>query len=122
MRKQSSSCFMILVCALGLQAAQHFDPSQGITLSNSYVRLEFEPGGMGLSALVDLHSGVNHIQPVKGETPALGNRAWQGHADQEGQQQLCAVQLRCGGEASRGRPARHDGMERPALVAWKTAC
>jgi hypothetical protein len=65
MRKQSLSGFIILLCAVGLQAAQHPDPSQGITLSNSYVRLEFEPGGMGLSALVDLHSGVNHVQPVK---------------------------------------------------------
>lgn len=65
MRKQSLVCFMILLCAMGLQAAQHLDPSQGITLSNSYVRLEFEPGRMGLSALVDLRSGVNHIQPVK---------------------------------------------------------
>jgi len=65
MRRQSLVGFMILLCAVGLQAAQHSDPSQGITLSNSYVRLEFEPGGRGLSALVDLRSGVNHIQPVK---------------------------------------------------------
>jgi len=65
MRRQSSVCFMILLCSVGLQAAQHVDPSQGITLSNSYVRLDFEPSGMGLSALVDLRSGANHIQPTK---------------------------------------------------------
>jgi hypothetical protein len=65
MRTQILAILATVGCAVGLQAAQHLDPSQGITLSNSYVRLEFEPSGMGLSALVDLHSGLNHIQPVK---------------------------------------------------------
>ena len=65
MRNQSLACLMTVVCAMGLQAAQRADPSKGITLANRYVRLEFEPKGMGLSALVDLQSGVNHIQPVK---------------------------------------------------------
>jgi hypothetical protein len=50
---------------MGLQAAQQVEPSKGITLANRYVRLEFEPNGLGLSALVDLQSGANHIQPVK---------------------------------------------------------
>jgi len=65
MRTQSLACLLSAVCAIGLQAAQQIDPSRGMTLSNSYVRLEFEPKGMGLSAMVDLHSGLNHIQPVK---------------------------------------------------------
>jgi hypothetical protein len=65
MRTQSLACFVIMLCVTGLQAAQHLDASEGIALSNSHVRLEFEPSGMGLSALVDLRSGSNHIQPVK---------------------------------------------------------
>jgi hypothetical protein len=65
MRNQFLACLLSAICALGLQAAQQIDPSKGITLANSQVRLEFEPKGMGLSALVDLRSGVNHIQPVK---------------------------------------------------------
>jgi hypothetical protein len=56
---------MIVLGATGLPAAQQLDPSRGITLSNSSLRLEFEPKGMGLSAMVDLRSGANHIQPVK---------------------------------------------------------
>ena len=65
MRNQSLACLLSAACAVGLQAAQQVDPSKGITLSNSYVRLEFEPNGMGLSAMVDLRSGTNHIRPVK---------------------------------------------------------
>jgi len=65
MRTQSLAGLMIVLGATGLPAAQQLDPSRGITLSNSSVRLEFEPKGMGLAAMVDLHSGVNHIQPVK---------------------------------------------------------
>ena len=68
MRKPSIAWLMIVVCAIGLQAAQkQVDPSKGITLKNRYVRLEFEPKGMGLSAMVDLVSGVNHVQPVDGK-------------------------------------------------------
>ncbi len=52
------------MCAIGLQAGQQADPSRGITLSNSYVRLEFEPQGMGIASLVDLQSGAKHIQPT----------------------------------------------------------
>jgi hypothetical protein len=55
---------MIVLGAMGLSAAQQISPSKGITLSNRLVRLEFEPKGMGLSALVDLRGGVNHIRPI----------------------------------------------------------
>jgi len=65
MRTRFLICVMVIVCAAGLQAAHRLDPSRGITLTNSHVRFEFEPNGMGLSAMVDLHSGTNHIQPVK---------------------------------------------------------
>ena len=68
MRKPSLAGLMIVGCAIGLQAAQkQVDPSMGIVLKNRFVRLEFEPKGMGLSAMVDLQSGVNHIQPVTGK-------------------------------------------------------
>ena len=65
MRIRSLMCLVMAACALGLQAAEPVDPSKGLTLANSHVRLEFEPKGMGFAALVDLASGVNHIQSVK---------------------------------------------------------
>jgi hypothetical protein len=67
MQKLAQACLICVVCAVALHAAQQVDPSKGMTLANHYVRLEFEPKGMGLSGLVDLQSGVNHIQPVKGK-------------------------------------------------------
>ncbi len=42
------------------------DPAKGLVLANRTVRLEFASGGMGLAALVDLRSGVNHVRPVAG--------------------------------------------------------
>ena len=68
MQKLSLAFVIMLFAAVGLRAGQQsVDPAKGLTLKNSHVRLEFEPRGMGLSALVDLQSGVNHIQPVKGK-------------------------------------------------------
>lgn len=67
MRKLFLACIMVVVCASGLLAARQLDPSRGITLANSHVRFEFEPGGMGLAAMVDLPSGINHLQPVQGK-------------------------------------------------------
>ncbi len=72
MRNRSLACLMIAICTAGSRAAQQVDPSKGLTLANRYVRLELEPNGMGLSALVDLASGANHIQPVKEK-----HRLWQ---------------------------------------------
>ena len=46
--------------------AQPVDPAKGLVLTNDLVRFEFEPNGMGLSAMVDRQSGRNHIQPVSG--------------------------------------------------------
>jgi hypothetical protein len=43
------------------------DPAKGLTLENRFVRLEFEPGGMGLSAMIDRAGGFNHIGPVEGK-------------------------------------------------------
>ncbi len=38
-----------------------------VVLDNGIVRYEFESGTMGLSAMIDLATGVNHINPVKGK-------------------------------------------------------
>ncbi len=43
------------------------DPSQGYTLENRFARYVFEPAGMGLSAMIDLETGYNHIDPVDGD-------------------------------------------------------
>jgi hypothetical protein len=43
------------------------DPAKGLTLENKFVRLEFEPGGMGLAAMIDRAGGFNHIGPVEGK-------------------------------------------------------
>lgn len=51
----------VSVCAG--QNSQAVDPSKGLVLANDYVRLEFQPGGMGLRAMVDVKSGRNHIEP-----------------------------------------------------------
>ena len=73
MRKHFIIWLIIVACAVGSQAAQRpVDPSKGLILKNRHVRLEFEPKGMGLSAMVDLESGVNHIRPVEGK-----HRLWQ---------------------------------------------
>jgi len=68
MRKLLLVALASVLSALGIRAGnQQVDPSKGMTLKNRFVRLEFEPQGMGLAALVDLETGVNHIQPVKGK-------------------------------------------------------
>ncbi len=47
-----------------LYAQQKINTSQKFTLENKYARYVFEPEGMGLSAMVDLETGFNHIAPV----------------------------------------------------------
>ena len=60
-------CFCLLAAgSLYAQTARPVDPAKGLTLENEHVRLEFEPGGMGLAAMVDLQSGRNHITKVVG--------------------------------------------------------
>lgn len=49
-----------------LLGAQPADPSKRLVLENRFVRLEFEPGGMGLATMVDRAGGLNHIGPVEG--------------------------------------------------------
>lgn len=47
-------------------AREEIDPSKGYVLENDFARYEFEPVGMGLSAMVDLQTGYNHIDAVEG--------------------------------------------------------
>jgi hypothetical protein len=67
MRTKILAVFVLVLCSVRLSAAEPLDPSKGLTLANNFVRMEFEPQGMGLSALVDLHSGTNHLRSVKGK-------------------------------------------------------
>jgi hypothetical protein len=48
-----------------LFAQTEIDPALGFALENKFVRYEFEPLGMGLSAMFDLQTGYNHIDAVK---------------------------------------------------------
>jgi len=65
MRSKTLAVFLMLLYSIRLPAAEQLDPSKGFTLANNFVRMEFEPQGMGLAAMMDLHSGINHLQPVK---------------------------------------------------------
>jgi len=57
---------LLVASSLCAQPSKPIDPAQGLTLSNDHVRLEFEPGGMGLKGMTDLATGKNHIQPAAG--------------------------------------------------------
>ena len=57
---------LLISLFLGLSAREKIDPSRGFSLENKFVRYVFEPVGMGLSAMVDLKTGYNHIDPVVG--------------------------------------------------------
>jgi hypothetical protein len=56
-----------LLVHLGLTAQESIDPSQGCTLENDFVRYIFEPVGMGLSGMIDLETGYNHMDSVEGK-------------------------------------------------------
>ncbi|MGM0529106.1 MAG: DUF6259 domain-containing protein [Bacteroidota bacterium] len=51
----------------GLNAQETINLAEGFILENEHVRYEFEPVGMGLSGMIDLETGYNHIQNVKGK-------------------------------------------------------
>jgi hypothetical protein len=53
--------------AFSATAAQRLDLDQPVRLANDKVQFDFEPAGMGLRAMTDRATGVNHIQPVKGK-------------------------------------------------------
>jgi hypothetical protein len=58
---------LFCVSALFAQVQKPADPAAGLILSNKHVRLEFEPSGMGLKSMVDLATGKEHIDAVKGK-------------------------------------------------------
>lgn len=59
---------MIRLTGLLLCASVAFAQApEGLVLANDHVRLEFEPGGMGLKAMTDLKTGRNHIAPAEGK-------------------------------------------------------
>lgn len=57
---------LLLTAALhaGATVRSVIDPSLGFTLENDHARYVFEPGGMGLSAMIDMETGYNHIDEV----------------------------------------------------------
>lgn len=67
MIKNLMALLIIALCVLPIQGEIITDPENGIVLSNDYVRFEFEPEGLGLSAMVDLNTGYNHIREVEGK-------------------------------------------------------
>ncbi len=58
---------VIIFLTTGLFAQEKIDPSRGYTLENSFARYVFEPVGMGLSGMIDLETGYNHMDPVEGQ-------------------------------------------------------
>jgi len=48
-------------------ARERIDITKGFTLENKHVKYVFEPVGMGLSSMVDLQTGFNHIDQVEGK-------------------------------------------------------
>ncbi|KPL09695.1 MAG: hypothetical protein AMS26_22545 [Bacteroides sp. SM23_62] len=63
----TSALVLIITLSTGLSAQVKINPSTGFTLENKYARYVFEPVGMGLSAMIDLETGYNHIDPVNGK-------------------------------------------------------
>lgn len=61
--------FIATVILLGATAgfAQRVDPANGLILENRHARFEFEPEGMGLRAMIDRASGLNHVAAVEGK-------------------------------------------------------
>jgi len=56
---------LFFVC-LSISALEKIDLSKGFSLENKFARYMFEPVGMGLSAMIDLKTGQNHILPIEG--------------------------------------------------------
>ena len=63
----SAVVIMVFTFAVSAFSETVINPEHGLILSNDHVRFEFEPGGMGLSAMIDRASGTNHIKDVEGK-------------------------------------------------------
>jgi hypothetical protein len=57
----------LLFLNTGLFAKQKIDLTKGFNLENKFARYVFDPVGMGLSAMIDLETGYNHIADVEGD-------------------------------------------------------
>ncbi|MBN2456172.1 MAG: hypothetical protein JXB29_06530 [Sedimentisphaerales bacterium] len=58
----------LIVCAiivLSISAGHSFSAEQRPVLENDFVRFEFDAQYMGLAAMIDKKTGLNHIQPLK---------------------------------------------------------
>jgi hypothetical protein len=56
-----------ILAAMRLFGQTTMDPKKGFTLQNEFAQYVFEPGGLGLSGMIDLKTGLNHIRPVAGK-------------------------------------------------------
>lgn len=67
--KNRCAFFLALLLSLGfgLNAREKINISSGFTLENKLARYVFEPVGLGLSSMIDLRTGFNHIDPVDGK-------------------------------------------------------
>jgi len=66
--RYSSVLFVAMVLLIvSASSAREINPAQGLVLSNEYARYEFQPEGMGLSAMIDLKTGYNHIKSIEGK-------------------------------------------------------
>jgi len=64
--KYTIMLILILSMSIQISAQKKINTSQKFTLENKYARYVFEPEGMGLSAMIDMETGFNHINPVSG--------------------------------------------------------
>jgi len=59
--------FFLSALSLSVSAQEKIDLSRHFTLENKFARYVFEPVGMGLSSMIDVETGYNHIDPVDGD-------------------------------------------------------
>jgi len=63
-------CILVLIllfCSALVSAQQEINISQEFILENNYAKYVFEPEGMGLSSMIDVKTGYNHIDPMDGD-------------------------------------------------------
>ncbi|MBN1291836.1 MAG: hypothetical protein JXB48_08345 [Candidatus Latescibacteria bacterium] len=102
---------IMLLCVTGPVAVQSQESEPHIVMENSLVRFEFEPINMGLSAITDVQTGTNHIQPV-----TTKHELWEltfAHGTQK--QSLSSTQIPCTSYNIDNLP---DGSKR-AVFEWE---
>ena len=68
---------ILLLISNNVSSQIRIDPSDGFTLENKFARYVFEPVGLGLSSMIDLQTGFNHIDTVEGHHTLMGSDLWQ---------------------------------------------